>query len=45
MVLEEIRPEAINEINQETFDVRTVMVLVRHYHYRAIAKSKQIFFI
>lgn len=45
LMLKEIWPETIYEINQKTLDMRTIMVLVSHYHDGAVAKSEQIILI
>jgi len=39
----ETRPEVMNEVDQKTLDVRTIMVLISHDHYTAISQIPNIF--
>jgi len=35
---EQAGPEVVDKVDEKAFDVRAVVVLVRHYHYRAVAQ-------
>ena len=40
---EEFRPKVVNEVDDQTFDMRAIMILICHYHYAAISKRACIF--
>ena len=41
VVFQEIRPVRVEEVDDEAFDVRAILILVGHYHHFAIPVNKK----